>query len=213
MSTTSSVTSLAACNCIPGNEIELLNHICVLVLSRGNSPPFDATSIQEQNIIEICIWLGQTHPKGVLWYSVVESVILLQSVEEMLVVAHGVFKAMALHEELIRLRTSPPSATHVRAFMAARDEELSDAQPSTCDRGEKPLPSPNDPHLGGRTPHQLQVNLGDLAEAELWQLMGDLQQEVTLRELNAPQGPTANPLGKFQWETGTPMWMTRRSPF
>ena len=68
MSTTSTVTTLVAHNCIPGDEVELLNHTCVLVLTRGDGTPFNATSILEEDIIEICIWLEQTHPKGVFQY-------------------------------------------------------------------------------------------------------------------------------------------------
>ena len=68
MSTTSTVTALVACNHIPGDEVEPLNCMCVLVLTRGNGTPFDVTSIQEEDTIELCIELGQTHPKGVLWY-------------------------------------------------------------------------------------------------------------------------------------------------
>ena len=63
MSTTSTATTLAACNHIPGNEVELLNYMCVLVLTSGDNTPFDAASIQEENTIEICIQLGQTRPK------------------------------------------------------------------------------------------------------------------------------------------------------
>ena len=88
----------------------------------------------------------------------------------------------------------PPSATHVRAFMAVRVGEPSGTQPPTPDRGEEPPPSPSDPHLGGRTPHQFQEDLGDLGDAELRQLMDDLYWEVTLRELNAPhRDPLPNP--------------------
>ena len=47
-------------------------------------------------------------PEGVLWFSATESVVLFHSTDEMLVMAHGVTKATALHEEPIRLYTSPP---------------------------------------------------------------------------------------------------------
>ena len=66
MSTTSTATALAACSHIPGNEVELLNHMCVLVLIRSNGTPFDAASVQEEDILELCTELGQTHYKGVL---------------------------------------------------------------------------------------------------------------------------------------------------
>ena len=104
----------------------------------------------------------------------VELVILSHSMDEMLVMAHGVIKAMVLHKEPIRLRTSPPSASHVRAFIVVRDGDPSGTQPPTPYRGRNLCHSHNDPHLGGWTPHQLQANLLDLGDADLWQLMEDL---------------------------------------
>ena len=108
MSTTSTATTLAAHDCIPDDKVELLNHMCVLVLTRGDGTLFNLASIQEEDIVELCLELGWTHPKGVLWYSVTESVVLFHSMDEMLVAVHGVIKAMALHEEPIWLCMSPP---------------------------------------------------------------------------------------------------------
>ena len=207
ISTTSTVTALVAPNHIPGNEIELLNHLCVLVLTRSNGTLFDAASIQEEDIIELCIQLGQTCPKGLLQYSVAEVVLLFHSTDKMLVMVHGVIKAMASCEEPIRLRMAPPSTTHVRAYIAVRDGEPSGTQPPTPDREEELKPSPSDSHPDGRTSHQIQMDLGD---AQLGQLMEDFCWEVTLRELNVSPGTYHQPPGEFQWETGTPRWMTRR---
>ena len=173
MSTTSISTALAAHHCIPGDEVELLNCVCVLVLTRGDGTLFTAASIQEEDIM-ICIELEQTHPKGVLQYSAVELVILFHSMDEMLVMVHGVIKAMAFHDEPITLAMSAPSGAHVRAFMATRDGEPSGTQPPTPNGMKEPQQSPNDPHQGGRTPHQLQVNLGDLVDAKLQQFKKDL---------------------------------------
>ena len=108
MSTTSTTTALVACNCIPGDEVELLNHMCVLVLTSGDGTPFNVASIQEEDIIELCVERGQTHPKGVLWYLVTESVVLFHSANKMLVTVCGVTKTMALHKEPIRLCMFPP---------------------------------------------------------------------------------------------------------
>ena len=102
---------------IPGDEVELLNCMCVLVLTRSDGTLFNATSIQEEDIIELWIQLGQTHPKGVLWYSVAESVVLFQSMDEMLVMVHGVIKVMALCKEPIRLYTTPPSTASMRTYI------------------------------------------------------------------------------------------------
>ena len=86
---------------------------------------------------------------------------------ELQVAAHGVMKALTLHDKAIRFRTSPPSATHVRASVAVVNGEPSSTQPPTPNGEEEPHLSPSNPHLGGRTPHQLQANLGDLADDEL----------------------------------------------
>ena len=95
------------------------------------------------------MWLGQTHPKGVFWYSVVESIILFNSMDEMLVMAHGVIKATALCKEPMRLHMTPPSTTHVRACIVVRDGEPSGAQPPAPDREEEPQPSPSNPTQEG----------------------------------------------------------------
>ena len=113
MSTMSTVTALAACNHIPGDEIQPLNWMCVLVLTRGDSTLFDATSIQEEDIIELFVEMGQTHLKDVLQFLATESVLLFCSGNKMLVMPQWVTKAMLLCKESIGLHTSPPT-THLR---------------------------------------------------------------------------------------------------
>ena len=124
----------------------------------------------------------------------------------MLVTVHGVSKAMLLHEEPIRLHTSSPSTTHVRAYIAVRDGEPSGTQHLMPDREDVPQPSTSNLHPDGRTPNQFQMGLGD---AQLRQFMEDLHQEIALRELNAPSGIHHQAAGELQWETRTLMWMTR----
>ena len=94
MSSTSTVTALMVGNHISDDKVELLNCMCVLVLTRGNGTPFSVTSIQEEDIIELCVEMGQTHPKGVLQCLVIELVVLFHSTEKMLVTVHGVTNAM-----------------------------------------------------------------------------------------------------------------------
>ena len=77
--------------------------------------------------MKFVFWLGHTHPEGVLQYSAVKLVMLFHSEDEMQVVAYGDIKAVTLHEEPIKVRTSPPSATHVRAYIVVIDEEPSGA--------------------------------------------------------------------------------------
>ena len=82
--------------------------------------------------------------------------------------------------------------------MVVMEGETSGAQQLTPGREGNPKHSPSDCHPGGSTPCQLQVNLVDLADDELWQLL-----EVTLRELNAPPGTHCQHLGGIQWEWGS----------
>ena len=60
------------------------------------------------------------------------------------------------------------------AYMAMLTREPSGTQPLPSDGEEQPHLSPSNPHLGGRTPQNLQVNLWDLTDDELWQLMEEL---------------------------------------
>ena len=52
--------------------------------------------------------------------------------------------------------------------MAVMGGEPSSAQHATPDREEDPQLSPGDSHPGGRTPCQLQANLGNLSDDEQW---------------------------------------------
>ena len=85
----STATTLVTHDHTLGNASELLNHMCFLVIARGDVTPFDAASIQEEDIIEFCVEVGQTCHKGVLWLLVIESVILFCSSKEMMDAAYG----------------------------------------------------------------------------------------------------------------------------
>ena len=102
MSTTSTVIASVAWDWIPNDEVDLLNHMCIVILTRDEGTLFGASSIQEEGIIEICIWLGHAHPKGVLQYSGVKSVRLFHSADKMQATAWGVIKAMMLCKEVIK---------------------------------------------------------------------------------------------------------------
>ena len=61
MSTLSTVTALVACDYTLGDETKLLNCMCVQVLARGDGTPFHAASIQEEDIVELCVEVGGRH--------------------------------------------------------------------------------------------------------------------------------------------------------
>ena len=89
------MTALAAHDHTLGNDSKLLNYMCVLAIASDDGTPFNAASVHEEDIIELCVKVGQAHPKGVLWLPVIELVIVFQSNEEMLAAAHMATKAMA----------------------------------------------------------------------------------------------------------------------
>ena len=70
--------------------------MCLFVLTRQDGTPFGATSVFEEDIVEICVTLGHTHPMGVFHYSVMELVALFHPTEDMQCVTHRAIKAMVL---------------------------------------------------------------------------------------------------------------------
>ena len=83
------------------------------------------------------------------------------------VTACGVMKASMLHDKTIGVRTSPPSTTHMGAYMAAVNGDPSGTQPPPLEGEEEPHYSPSNPHLGGRTHNNCKQTLGDLTDNEL----------------------------------------------
>ena len=136
--------------------------MCLFVLTKGDGTLFDASSILEENIIEICFWFGHTYHEGQLQFSTIKSVVLFHTMDKLQIMAHGVVKASMLPEEAIRVRTSPPSATHVQAYMAVVNGEPSGAQCLSSNEEEEPPAPPSNPHSGGRTHNTCKQTLGTL---------------------------------------------------
>ena len=207
------MSALVARDHIPSNIADLSNHICLCVLTKGDGTPFDASFILEEDIIEICVQFGHTHPEGVLHYSAFKSVMLFHTTDELQITTHRVLKALTLCDETIKVQTSPPSAAHMWAYMAVVNGKLSGTQPLPSNGEEGHHLSPSNPHPGGRTPQHLQANFGDVTDNELWQLMEELCREIALWELNAPPESHHKHLGGILWEMGILMQITGRSPF
>ena len=51
----------------------------IFVLTKRDGTPFGASSVLEEDIVEICARLGHTHPFGVLHYLATESIALFWS--------------------------------------------------------------------------------------------------------------------------------------
>ena len=98
MSTSSSATALGR-HQVPSNNPHLKTRICVFIEMRKDGTLLDVTSVSEEDIIEICVTLGHTHPLGVLWYLATYSVALFCTTKEM----HGAVKAMELWDKPIAI--------------------------------------------------------------------------------------------------------------
>ena len=111
MPTISTTTALVAHDHTQGDDPDLANCICVLTIARGDGSLFDADSLQEEEVVELCVGMGQVHLNGVLWLSVTESVIAFDSSEEML--ACLITMATVWHDDSLRLCTQPPTVAQI----------------------------------------------------------------------------------------------------
>ena len=82
MSTLSSATALGR-DQIPSDDPHLKTKICIFIVTRKGGTLLNITSVSEEDMVEICVTLGHTHPLGVLWYLATESVALFCMTEEM----------------------------------------------------------------------------------------------------------------------------------
>ena len=155
------------------------DRLCLVPITRGDDTPMDASSISEEDVIEICIKKDHTHPMGVLCYSAMESVVLFFSPDELQCATHRIVKMAEFWGEAIIVRAMAPSEAHVTAYIVTLC-----THPSNRER-ELHMPPQQTPPSGG-TPHHLQVELGDLANHELHQLMEDLTQEIVQCEIHMP---------------------------
>ena len=146
----------------------------------------DASSISEEDIVEICITRGHTHPLGVLHYLAVESVVLFGTAEDSSHVSHVLVDMMELHDEAIMVWTMAPLEAHVATFTSMWHLKPTTRDGEPCTPPHQALPSEG-------TPHHLHAKLGDLNDSELQQLIQDLMQEITQHELDcASQQPPPN---------------------
>ena len=109
MSTTSTTTASAAHDHTLGDDPNFANCICVLTFARGDGTLFNANSLLEEDIIKLCVGMGQAYPDGVPWLTVMESVIVFHSSEEMLAEAELITSATVWHGDPIKVHRRPPT--------------------------------------------------------------------------------------------------------
>ena len=94
------------------------NQLLLINITKGDGTPLDASFILEEDIVEISIRRAHTCPLGVLQYSMMESVILYQSVEDVNC-THCVLPDMTeFCNEAITVWTMAPIAVQVTTFQS-----------------------------------------------------------------------------------------------
>ena len=68
---------------VPSAKVIFRDKLCIVSITRRDDTLMDASSISEEDIIEICITKGHTHLLGVLCYSAMESVVLFCSPDKL----------------------------------------------------------------------------------------------------------------------------------
>ena len=136
------------------------NRLLLITITKGDGTPMDASSISEEDIIEICIQRAHTHPLGVLQYSTAESVILFAILKDVNQAHRTLPDVMELCNEAITVWTMALAEAHIAAFttMWHSNPTAGDGEPHT-----PPYQTPP----SEETLHRLHAQLGDLNDSEL----------------------------------------------
>ena len=205
MSVTSSATASGDYD-VPSTKVVFRDKLCLVSITRRDDTPINTSSISEEDVIKICVTKGHTHPLGVLHYSAMELVVLFHSLDKLQHATHGIIKMTEFQGEAITVRTMAPSEAHVTVYIVA-----SHTHPSNRKR-ELNTPPQQTPPSGGM-PHHLQVELGDLANHELYHLVEDLTQEIAQCKIHVPPAIPLQMNGYAHWAVESLRRMTRWSPY
>ena len=205
MSVTSSTTASGDWE-VPSHDSFFKDRLCMVSITRRDGTLMDASSISEEDIIEVCVKQGCTHPLGVLFYSPAESVVFFLTVDNLKCASCDITGETELHDEAITVRAMAPTEAHISAYAMVWH-----VKPS---KGSGRLHTP--PQLtppGGETLHHLHTELGDLNNHVLHQLMADLNQELVQCELIVLSSDPLQMTGYTHQAVKSPRRMTRKSPF
>ena len=144
MSTTSTTTASVAHDQTLGDDPNFANHICVLTIARGDGTLFNADSLLEEDIVKLCVGMGQVHPDGIVWLTAMELVIAFHSSEEMLAAVCLITSAIVWHDYPIRVHTRPSTAAQIWDYVAVRDRWPCSASVPIPEGGLIPPPLPSD---------------------------------------------------------------------
>ena len=108
MSTTYMVTTSVEMDLTLGNDTEIVTWICIMVTTWANGTPLGPTSFREEDLIELCVGLGQEHLEGVLQLLDTEAVLALPSGSNMTATLHLFAMVSVWHVEPVNLCIWPP---------------------------------------------------------------------------------------------------------
>ena len=108
MSIASIVTTSVEIDPTRGKDTEIVNQICILVGIWGNGTPLHPTSFGEEDVITLCLGLGQEHLEGMLWLSDTETVLAFLSGSDIMATLCHFAAAMVWHGEPVKLCIQPP---------------------------------------------------------------------------------------------------------
>ena len=91
--------------------------LLVVSITKRDGTPLDASSIMEDDIVGLCVRRVHTHPLGVLWYSVVDLVVLFSNITDVNCTQHVLVDVPEFCEEAVATRTKAPMQAHVTAFI------------------------------------------------------------------------------------------------
>ena len=192
MSVTSSATSSWDWEVPPPNSVQ--DKLLVVSITKGDGTPLDASSITEEDIVEVYVRRAHTRPLGVLQYSVVESVILFRNVADVSRTHCILLDVMEFRDEAIMVQTMAPIEAQVTAF-----QSMWHLNPPTGEGDLHTPPYQTPPNK--ETLHHIHAQLGDLNDSELQQLVRDLLQEIAQHELTVP--PSNPPPGDWACPSGS----------
>ena len=115
MSITSSATASRDREVPSPNSLQ--GKLLVVSITKGDGTPLDASSINKEDIVEICVRRAHTHPLGVLQYSAAESVIFgnVADVNH----THRLLPDMTeFRDEAVMVWTMAPAEAQVTTFQA-----------------------------------------------------------------------------------------------
>ena len=129
--------------------------------------------------MEICVRRAHACSFGVLWYSMVELVILFGNLEDVNHAHRTLLDMTELCNEAVTVWTMALTEAHVATFttMWYSNPTARDGEPHT-----PPYQTPP----SEETPHHLHAQLEDLNDSELQQLVKDLSQEIVQCKLTVP---------------------------